>query len=276
MGKLLFINNFFNNILSINNCIYIFLLKTNFKRDDYVFEGLFGTFSRYHFIPILCGTCLFLSGIFKDSIFRGWNGLKSKGYIDAHLGKYIADLIFSCLGVASLTLIKYTIKLEKPFYIVYIIKDGFFSILLALYTYSFFYASAYIGFLNQYEKCIKSREHAICDQDNSDAANVLKHCGMIFSLLVGLVNLVIAIFLKDFIISVMNAVIYLGLLIFFYSIKGERKDEMDPPKIEGILDLIVFVCSLVGAAYIVYLKCKNSNNSGGSSVKTPLTIDEEN
>ena len=99
---------------------------------------------------------------------------------------------------------------------------------------------------------------------------------MIFSVLVGLVNLVIAIFLKNFIISVMNAVIYLGLLIFFYSIKGERKDEMDPPKIEGILDLIVFVCSLVGSAYIVYLKCKNSNNSGGSSVKTPLTIDEEN
>ena len=30
--------------------------------------------------------------------------------------------------------------------------------------------------MNQYEKCIKSREHAICDQDNSDAANVLKHC----------------------------------------------------------------------------------------------------
>ncbi len=147
-------NYYLSTIFLIIFCLSIiafifFLLKTNFKRDDYVFEGLFGTFSRYHFIPILCGTCLFLSGIFKDSIFRGWNGLKSKGYIDAHLGKYIADLIFSCLVVASLTLIKYTIKLEKPFYIVYIIKDGFFSILLALYTYSFFYASAYIGFLNQ-------------------------------------------------------------------------------------------------------------------------------
>lgn len=268
----IFLIIFFLSIIAFG----FFLYKTYFQREDYVFNGLFGTYSRYHFIPLICGTCLFLSGIIKNSFFRGFGegDIKPKEYFDAHLSKYVSDLIFSFIGVVSLTFIKKTIKLEQPFYIVYIIKDGFFSILLALYTYSFFYASAYIGFLNQFEKCIKSGKHTLCNENNSNAVGALKNCAIAFSLLVGIVNLGIAGYLKDFIISLMNAVIYLGLLIFFYSIKGERKKKMDPPFIEGIFDLIVFCCSLVGIAYIIYLRWKNPNNYKKYSTETPLNAEE--
>lgn len=110
MEKLLFRNNFFNNLFSCNIAFGLFSLKTNFQRDEYIFNGLIGTFSRYHFVPLICGTCLFLSGIFKNSVYKGWNYIKPKEYIDEHLTKYVCDLIFSLIGVISLTIIKKTIK----------------------------------------------------------------------------------------------------------------------------------------------------------------------
>lgn len=251
----------------------LFILKTTFQRDELVFNGLIGTYSKFHFIPLICGTCLFLSGIFKNNIFKGWNDLKNKDYIDGHLAKYVSDLIFSFLGAASLTFIKKTIKLDQPFYIVYVIKDGFFSILLALFTYSFFYASAFVGYLNKLEKCLQ-KPYSICYEDKTGAIDTLKNCGTTFALLVGLVNLGIAGYLKDFIISAMNAVIYLGCLIFFYSISGKRKDEMDPPFSEGILDIILFICSIVELVFLFYLKIKNLGSYSASATNTPLAVSE--
>lgn len=147
-----------------------------------------------------------------------------------------------------------------------------FSILLPLFTYSFFYSCAYIGFLNKYEKCINSRKYEICKEDNSGAADTLKDCGISFALLIGPVNLGIGGFLKDFIIPAMNAVIYLGFLIYFYSIKGEEKKTVNPPFIEGFFDIILFCCSLAEIAFIIYLRFKNGNNH--NNVSTPLTISE--
>ena len=222
----------------------IFLEKTSFKKDENIFDTLMGTYSRFHFIPLLCGTSLFLSGILKGNIFRGWNSIKPGEYVFGYLSKYSADLILSLLGAISLIIIKKNLKLEQPFYIVLIIKDGFYSILLALFTYSFFYASAYIAFLNKFKNCIIKGTFQICFDYNSGASDTLKICGAIFALLVGILNLGIAGYLKDLTISAMNSVIYLGFLIFFYSISGKRKNVMKPPFLEGIFDIIVFVFPL--------------------------------
>ena len=250
----------------------IFLEKTSFKRDENVFDALMGNYSRFHFIPLLCGTLLFLSGIFKGNIFRGWNDIKPAEYVFSYITKYSVDLILSLLGVISLTIIKKNLKLEQPFYIVLIIKDGFYSILLALFTYSFFYASAYIAFLNKFKNCLIKGSYQICFDYNSGASDTLKTCGAIFALLVGILNLGIAGYLKDYTISVMNSIIYLGFLLFFYSISGKRKDAMKPPFIEGIFDIILLVCSIVEIVYLLFIKFKKPNPT--SSISTPLTLDE--
>jgi len=109
----------------------IFHEKTSFKRDENIFDALMGTYSRFDFIPLLCRTSLFLSGIFKGNIFRGLNTIKPGEYVFGYLTKYSADLILSLLGAISLTILKKNLKLEQPFYIVLIIKDGFYSIFLA-------------------------------------------------------------------------------------------------------------------------------------------------
>ena len=113
----------------------------------------------------------------------------------------------------------------------------------------------------------------ICNADNSGALVTIKGCGSTFSVLVGIINLGIAIYLKDYIISAMNAIIYLGFLIFFYSISGKRKDDMNPPSIEGIFDIIIFVCTIVELIYFLYIKFKKPNPTN-SSIGTPLTLRE--
>ena len=40
-------------------------------------------------------------------------------------------------------------KIEEPFYIVYTIKDGFYACLIALFVYSLFYSSIYVGVYNK-------------------------------------------------------------------------------------------------------------------------------
>jgi len=250
----------------------LFLIKTSIKRDDNIFNAFMDTFPRFHFIPLFCGSFLFLSGIFKDNLYRGWNDIKPLEYVEGHLAKYSIDLFFSFLGVLSLAIIKKTMNLEKPFYLVLIIKDGFYSILLALFTYSFFYGSAYIGFLNKLKKCALSGINKKCNSIDSGAEAILKTCGIIFAVLIGLINLLIGGYLKDYIIAAMNGVIYLGLMLYFTSISEKRKDRFKPPFSEGVLDIIVFICSLVEIAYLLLIK--NKKPIPTSSISTPLILDE--
>jgi len=250
----------------------LFLIKTSLKRDDNIFNAFMDTFPRFHFIPLFCGSFLFLSGIYKDNLYRGWNDTKSLEYVEGHLAKYCIDLFFSFLGVLSLAIIKKTMKLKQPFYLVLIIKDGFYSILLALFTYSFFYSSAYIGFLNKLKKCVLSNINKKCNSIDSGAVDILKTCGTIFAVLIGLINSVIAGYLMDYIIPTMNAVIYLGFMLYFNSISGKRKDIIKPPFSEGVLDIIVFICSLVEIAYLFLIKNKKAIPT--SSISTPLILDE--
>ena len=93
----------------------VFAYYTYYKKDDNVFNVFFDTYSRFNFIPILCGSFLFLSGIFKENMFRGWGEIKNYQYVSSHLTKYSLDLICSFVGVISSVIIKKTLKLEQPF-----------------------------------------------------------------------------------------------------------------------------------------------------------------
>ena len=43
-----------------------YIYKSSFKKDDHIFEGMMGKFSRIHFIPIICTISLFIVGTSKD------------------------------------------------------------------------------------------------------------------------------------------------------------------------------------------------------------------
>ena len=53
-------------IVITGGCV-IFFVKTIFKKDDEVINGMMGQFSKFHFFPLLCASALFIIGECVDN-----------------------------------------------------------------------------------------------------------------------------------------------------------------------------------------------------------------
>ena len=226
---------------------FIYLFKSVIKKDDHVFEGMMGTFSRFHFIPLVCASALFLAGYTQEKTFRGIIlSLFDKDLLDKYKGEFSVNLVFCILGLLTLIFVKMQTKIENPFYVVYSIKDGLYSCLIALFTYCLFYSSYYIGLLTK-----------ISDYKNSeDIGKFTKNCGISFSILIGVINLCVSFILKDFILPIINFIIYLGLAIRFFDMSKDIRNDDDVTNAEGIIDIVVIVLSAVVFALLIFLKRK--------------------
>ena len=235
----------------------LYLFKSTCQKDEQVFEGMMGTVSRYNFIPFICASCLFIIGLTIDisdfgleiETYSDIDKLKSK--INKFLAKFALNLTFSILGLLTLAFIKFQTKIEQPIYIVYSINEGIYSCLIALFTYSLFYSSIYTGNFNKMktalDKIFSDPKKAV--EIIEDIPDFMKGCGIAFSIMIGLINICVGVFLKDVLIPLMNFIIYLGLTIYFFSIEKEEKKESDIKDAEGAFDIIFMVLSLVAIAF---------------------------
>lgn len=255
---------FFFILLGLGTAGFIvYLIKSTFKKEENIFEGLMGKFSRYHFIPLLCASAMFIVGMsqnlflmdlsydFESYDFRTFNDDRNK--IKKYLACFAVNLSFSMIGLASLVFIKMKTELEKPLYIVYLIKDGFYSCLIVLFTYCFFYSSIYIGYYNKMNKAFSILKNNPINYAKTlsilnEIPNFLKDCGISFSLVVGIINLGFGIFLKDIGIPIMNLIVYLGLTIYFFNIK-EVNGYTGVSFAEGAIDITILVLSVLLITY---------------------------
>ena len=246
----------------------LYSFKTIFKKDEHVFEGMMGTFSRYHFIPLICAISLFIVGSAKKLFLKP----ETKGTLNDLLDNlnynhsgFSVCLAFSLIGLASLIFIKIQTKLEQPFYIVYTIKEGFFSCLIALFVYSLFYSSIYVGVYNKYKSAYKSINNNDqefpyqLEQMLESLPSFMNGCGIAFCIMIGLINLVIGFFLKDILIQLINIFIYFGLVIYFYSVDAEDKKLNDISNAEGVLEIILIIISFASLGYTIFKKVSQKN-----------------
>ena len=241
----------------------LYLFKSVFKKDEHIFDGMMGTFSRYHFIPLICVISLFIVGSAKKLFIKPETNGTLNDLLDNlnynHSG-FSVCLAFSLIGLASLVFIKMQTKLEKPFYIVYIIKEGFYSCLIALFVYSLFYSSIYVGVYNKYKSAYKSINNNNQEfpyqlvEMLENLPSFMNGCGIAFSIMIGLINLVIGFFLKDILIPVINILIYFGLVTYFYSVDKEDKTINDISNAEGVLEIIVIIISFASLGYTIFMK----------------------
>jgi hypothetical protein len=246
----------------------LYILKSTYKKDEHVFEGMMGKFSRYHFCPLICASALFIVGESqKISLFElgdDPNEETFENYLTL-FNKYLADfsvmLIFSILGLASLIFIKMKTELQHPLYVVYTIKDGFYSCLISLFVYSFFYSSIYIGVFNKMKIGYETFKKDPINTGKSfeiisSVYSLMKDCGITFSIMIGIINITIGMVLKDILIPVMNFLIYLSLTIYFFSIKKEDRENNGVSIAEGLIDIIILIVSGVNVAFTTIKKFK--------------------
>ena len=80
----------------------------------------------------------------------------------------------------------------------------------------------------------------------------LKEPIYLFSIIIGVINLVLSFFLKDVFIAGMNLIIYIGMTIYFFRIDTSRRKQLNGDA-EGIVDIIFEIFTI---AMICFLSIK--------------------
>jgi hypothetical protein len=204
-----------------------FILIIKNRNEESLREGILGKFSKFHFIPILCAISLYIIGM----CFGPNNTSKD--------APYIFSLIFSIIGLGSLIFV-YIQTSMSDFYVRLFIKKGLYSCLISLFFYNLCYTISFYGLLNTIQK------------NPLNILNWTKGCNLAFSIIIGIVNLILSFLLKDVVIPGMNVLIYLGLTISFFKIDKDIRSEMNGVA-EGVIDIVYLALS---AAMIVLLLIK--------------------
>lgn len=204
-----------------------FILIIKNRNEESLREGILGKFSKFHFIPILCAISLYIIGM----CFGPNNTSKD--------APYIFSLIFSIIGLGSLIFV-YIQTSMSDFYVRLFIKKGLYSCLISLFFYNLCYTISFYGLLNTIKK------------NPLNILNWTKGCNLAFSIIIGIINLILSFLLKDVVIPGMNVLIYLGLTISFFKIDKDIRSEMNGVA-EGVIDIVYLALS---AAMIVLLLIK--------------------
>ena len=203
-----------------------------YRNDGGVNSGMFGTFSQFHFIPLICASALFIIGesFSDDNLYKD--------------GPYICSFIFSIIGVGSLIFIYLKTDIPSPLKVKLVIKKGLYPSLMALFIYNFCFTFGLYG-------CIKKLYNLEIDT----LLDWVKGCSIAFSIIIGLVILGIAFFFKDACLVAMNFLIYLGLVIYFFNIDKDDRSKLNGAA-EGVIEIIIIVLSLATISFMIY-KYKN-------------------
>ena len=189
---------------------FIFIII--YRNEEGLREGILGKYSKFHFIPILCATSLYIIGE-----AYGVNNLIN----DA---PYAFSIIFSIIGLCSLIFIYIQTSMPK-LNARLAIKKGLYSSLIVLFVYNLCFTITLIGQMK-----ISSL---------SGLRNWRKGTSIAFSLIIGIINLVLSFILKDVIIPGMNLILYLAMTIDFFR-SGYRLNGVA----EGVIDIIIGVFSI--------------------------------
>ena len=211
--------------------LFSFILIIMFRSDNGLREGILGKYSKFHFIPILCATSLYIIG---------------ETYTQKNLNNDISlifSLIFSGIGLASMIFIYVKTTMSKSFARL-IIKKGLYSCLIALFVYNLCFTSTFFGIKKAAQNYLSKLE------------DWLRGFYIALSLVIGIFNLIISFFLKDLLISGMNFIIYVGMIIYFFKIDQRIRTEINGFA-EGIIEIVIGTLTI---GLICFLSIKYKTN----------------
>ena len=210
----------------------LYFIKTLISRDEYIIKGMLGPFTKFHFIPLLFASSLFIIGE------------SNKNKIDFEkYGKdmHIAGLVLSLLGLMSLLYIYLQTDLDGcKWWEVLLLKKGAYSCLIALMWYYLCYDIFYVHLGNNPEETYE------------DEWNWKRGCGIFFSTLFGVGTLMFSFVFKDLVICFMNIIIYTGLIVYYYKIPDYfRKIKYLNKNADGGVDIAILSLSLVMFCFLL-------------------------
>lgn len=216
----------------------IYMIKSTCKKDDAVFNGMMGQWSKFHFFPLLCISAMFIVGENVDNPVPSDN---EDHFKDMNISCFFFDIV----GLCSLIFIYIMTDLNSDWYVLLTLKKGTYSCFITLLWYYFCYAIYYLRELDQSEHTDK----------NLKLDDWHKGCGIAFSIIFGIGSLAFAYIFKDLVVSGMNLLIYLGLTIYYFQVhKDIRNSEFANKYGDGIVDIIMMVLSIAEIVVLLITK----------------------
>ena len=222
-------------LISITAAFGVYVYSIFIKKDFKFIGAVLMTSTKFHFIPLLTISALFIIGESVD---------KDKGFEDEH---YISSLIFTIISLVLLIFFYIKTNLDSSLYANWTIKSGAFSCLIALLMHNIGYVISIYSFNKIWEKKKFDKQ--------KDYWDWLKYCYIIFSIVVGLGNLIVSFVLKEMVIAFINFLIYIGMTVSFYKLVKESRKEIYG-KAPGIIDIVMICCSACLAAFLFLKKMK--------------------
>ena len=219
----------FSIILILIGCVYFFI-KTLIIKDEEMMRNIMNNYTQYHFFPILCAFFMTILGELNISNEQNFKDI------------YKAGLSISLFGLVSMIFIYINTNFSKDDWTSNLfIKKGVFSCLIILFWYNFCYDIFHV--------------HAVNTTCNEEINKWMKGCGLAFSIIFGVCNIVFSYIFKDIFYCSMNLLIYIGLVIFFYISDYKYKNNNG----DGIVDLFIICISFILIIVLCILNEENRN-----------------
>ena len=221
-------------LVILGGCV-VFFIKSIFKPDDQVKNGMMGEFSKFHFFPLLCTSALFIIGECVDTDTKNLDHGKSMIY---------AGLVFSILALASFIFIYIMTDLNtNDWWVLLLLKKGTYSCLIVLIWYYFCYNIYY------------THQASAENEDPVKALDWVKGCGLAFSIIFGIGSLAFSFIFKDLVACGMNILIYVGLTVYYFKMHKDLRKQKDCNKNgDGIVDIIMMVLSVALLVFLLLTK----------------------
>ena len=223
----------------IGFCIY--MVKSTCKKDDAVYNGMMGKWSKFHFFPLLCVSALFIIGEAYHDHKDSWKAMVISGFV------------FAAIGLVSLIFIYIMTDLNTDWYVLLTLKKGAYSCLIVLLWYYFCYLIYQLRAIHKDYETYEIYENNLKDFKVKD--NWTRGCGIALSIIFGIGSVVFAFIFKDLVVAGMNCLIYVGLTIFYFKLSKEIRNNIYANKNgDGTIDIIMIVLSIVLIAFLILAK----------------------
>jgi len=216
------------------------IYKTYIKKDQALIDGMFGKYSKYHFIPLLFAFSMSMLG----------ETLKLKDP-DNDYDKLNPDdiayagLAISLVGLICIIFIYINTNINSnDWWVHYIFNKGTFSCLIILFWYNFCYDIYLIRFCNNPEKT---------------DIKWYKGINLAFSIIFGISSMVFSYVFKDIIICLINIFIYNDLadLNITQILEAQKEDLKNANYLaDGTIDMLILISSTLLLIYIIVEKVK--------------------
>ena len=186
----------------------VFIIFTTCLRNDKLYDGMLGKDGMFNYIPLLfISAIFFIAGNFYKmenimELYNYYNKTYDPNKLIKDSFKYnrtllIIDLIFTIIGLITLILFYFRMKLKCQWYYIMALKKGVFSTYIVLLWYNFFHIII----------CLRSLI-VFNDKESSfkidDIKNFYEKIGIAFSIVIGVIIIFFSIYFKDIMMLFVN------------------------------------------------------------------------